>query len=267
MSPAARVRIPTPVGYLEAQVSGEGPLIVLVPSLGRGAADFDDLCGALAGAGYLAAALEPRGVAGTAPLDGFTMDTYADDVATAIGFLAGAGRTAILIGHALGNRVVRLTATRYPDLVSGVVLLAAGGLVPPEPSALADLKACFDLSADPDTHLAAVGRAFFAPGNDPGPWQGGWYPRVALAQGQANAAMDPRVWWQAGSAPVLVVQPADDVVAPPANAARLAESLGERATVVTIANSGHALLPEQPRAVSGAVLDWLGSQWSGPPRS
>ena len=255
--------VPVSGGFLDVRVSGSGPLVVLVPSLGRGASDFDALAADLASAGFRTAAIEPRGVAGTAPLQGATMDDFAADVAAVIRFLVGADGPAVVVGHALGNRVARLTATRWPDLVRCVVLLAACALFQPAEGAMADLRAFFDPNADRDTHLAAVRRAFFSPGNDPTPWEGGWYPLVALAQGRANRAMEPEVWWRAGSAPVLVVQPADDVIAPAANATRLAESIGERATVVTIADAGHALLPEQPEAVSRVVLSWLGSfPWS-----
>ncbi|HJL89633.1 MAG TPA: alpha/beta hydrolase [Acidimicrobiales bacterium] len=65
------------------------------------------------------------------------------------------------------------------------------------------------------------------------------------------------MWWKAGSADVLVLQPADDVVALPANADDIVERLGERATLVAAADAGHALLPEQPEAVADALLSWL----------
>jgi pimeloyl-ACP methyl ester carboxylesterase len=53
------------------------------------------------------------------------------------------------------------------------------------------------------------------------------------------------------------VQPAEDVIAPPENAANIVEILGPRASMVTIPRAGHALLPEQPAAVAVALLTWL----------
>ena len=35
--------VPTAHGPIEAHVSGEGTLVVMLPSMGRGAADFDRL--------------------------------------------------------------------------------------------------------------------------------------------------------------------------------------------------------------------------------
>ena len=45
-----------PVGLIEVKTYGEGPPVVLIPSLGRGASDFDLLSRRLAGAGYHAIA-------------------------------------------------------------------------------------------------------------------------------------------------------------------------------------------------------------------
>jgi pimeloyl-ACP methyl ester carboxylesterase len=73
----------------------------------------------------------------------------------------------------------------------------------------------------------------------------------------ATAGTPVEEWWTAGSADVLVVQPAADVVAVPRNATMIVERLGERASMVTIPGAGHALLPEQPAAVAAEVLAWL----------
>ena len=102
-----------------------------------------------------------------------------------------------------------------------------------------------------------MGAAFFAPCNDASVWAGGWHPVVAHHQGRAVADDDIEVWWTAGSADVLVLQPADDVVALPANARSIVDLLGDRASVVVVADAGHALLPEQPQVVADTLLEWL----------
>jgi pimeloyl-ACP methyl ester carboxylesterase len=245
-----------PEGPLEVQVYGKGPAVVLIASLGRGADDFVDLARRLAAAGFCALALEPRGIgASSSPLEGVTMAGLADDVAAVIDALADGPAT--VVGHAFGNRVARMAATRHPDQVESVVLLACGGLVPPAPEVSAALTSVFDASLDPVAHLDAVALAFFAPGNDPSPWEGGWYPDTAVAQGAATAGTPVEDWWMAGSADVLVLQPADDVVAVAENATKIVEMLGERAGMVTIHQAGHALLPEQPEAVAAELLGWL----------
>jgi pimeloyl-ACP methyl ester carboxylesterase len=54
-----------------------------------------------------------------------------------------------------------------------------------------------------------------------------------------------------------VVQPAEDVIAPAQNAERLRAAAPDRIEVLTVPRAGHALLPEQPAAVSAALLGWL----------
>ncbi|HUC05594.1 MAG TPA: alpha/beta hydrolase [Acidimicrobiales bacterium] len=245
-----------PAGTLEVHVYGERPTVVMLASLGRGAEDFTDLASRVADDGFGVLVPQPRGVGRSAgPLDGVTMADLADDVAAIIRALS-EGPVAV-IGHAFGNRVARMVATTHPDLVESVILLACGGLVPPDPAVNSALLSVFDASLDRDAHLDGIARAFFAPGNDPSVWDGGWYPRTAAAQAGANAGTSVEDWWTAGSADVLVVQPAEDLVAVPANALKIVEMLGDRARMVTIPDAGHALLPEQPALVADEVLRWL----------
>ena len=220
-------------GPIEVRAEGEGHPVVMVPSLGRGAADFDDLAARLVGAGYRSIAPEPRGIGGSGgPLVSLSMADLADDTAAAIRW-AGTG-LATVIGHAFGNRVARMTATRRPDLVESVILLACGGRIPPSDAAAAGLRKVFDIELSDQEHLAAVRTAFFAPGNDPSVWFDGWYGVVAVVQGTANAETPVEMWWEAGQAEVLVVQPADDVIAVPENGEHIVEMLGDRASMVTI---------------------------------
>lgn len=143
------------------------------------------------------------------------MGDLAEDTATVVEAL-GIG-PATLIGHAFGNRIVRLVATLHPGLVESVVLLACRGRVPAAPEQMAALHRVFDIAASPEEHRVPVDAAFFAPGNDASPWIDGWHPAVAYHQGRAVAKDDIEIWWTAGSAEVLVLQPLDDVIALPAN--------------------------------------------------
>jgi pimeloyl-ACP methyl ester carboxylesterase len=251
-----RTIVAGPDGPIDVHVYGEGPTVALIASLGRGADDFLDLAARLAAAGFRAIALEPRGVGeSSSRLKGATMADLAEDVIAVIQALADGPAT--VVGHAFGNRVARMVATIRPDVVESVVLLACGGLVPPAPAVAAALVSVFDASVEPAAHLDVVARAFFAPGNDPSAWEGGWHAPTALAQGAATENTPVEEWWMAGQADVLVIQPAQDVVAVPQNATKLVGMLGERATMVTIPNAGHALLPEQPVLVATEILTWL----------
>ena len=245
-----------PTGPLEVHVQGDGPAVLMIPSLGRGAVDFDRLAADVARAGYRALVPEPRGISRSNDvLTDMSMRDLADDVAAVID--ACGGGPATVIGHAFGNRVARMVATAHPDRVDGVILLACGGLIPPSAEASAALLAVFDPTLPPDEHLAAVRTAFFAPGNDPTVWVDGWHGDVAAAQGAATRSTPVEVWWAAGRADVLVVQPTDDVIAAVANAEHIVALLDGRATMVVVPGAGHALLPEQPELVSAAVVEWL----------
>lgn len=238
---------------------GHGPLVALVPSLGRSAADFDDLGRRLAAAGFRAIAIEPIGI-GQPPETSppATLHDYAASVAAALAF-AGAS-SAHLVGHAFGNRVVRMLATGRPEMARSVSLIACGGQVPPDSEASEALQRCFMLDLPPEEHLAAVQTAFFAPGNDPSVWRGGWYPEVARMQQAANRATSAIQFRHAGgAAPMLIIQGLQDRIAPPANGHVLKQELGDRVRLVDLDGAGHALLPEQPGAIAEHLLAFLSS--------
>jgi len=231
-------------------VTADGPTrVAFLPSLGRYPDDFAALMTAVVEAGFEAVPVT------------FTTDGVATlhDLATqAARALDDGGSPAHLVGHALGNRIARCLAADRPELVRSVTLLAAGGLVPPDDEAAAALRNCFNVELTPADHLAAVATAFFAPGNDPSVWRGGWDGTLAAGQSSAVRATDVEDWWTAGgTVPVLVIQGLDDRVAPPANGRDLVERIGERARLVELANAGHALLPEQPDAIAEALLEFL----------
>ena len=235
---------------------GHGPSVLLLPSLGRPASDLAGLAADLAAAGYTAVLADPPGVDGVAVPDPAPA-TLHDLAALALAGLGEGDLPVAVVGHAFGGRIARCLAADHPDLVRSVVVLGGGGRVPGDPEAVAALRACFDPRLGPEEHLDAVGTAFFAAGNDPGVWAGGWWPEAAELQRRASSGTAVEDWWGAGESPVLVVVGAQDHISPPANGRQLVDQLGGRATLVEIAGAGHALLPEQPAAVSAAVGEFL----------
>lgn len=248
-------------GAIDVRTFGapRGLTVVMIPSLGRGAGDFEMLARAVAASGFHAACPEPRGFAASAPYGAQTdLGDLAEDIADVIAATA-AGRPAVVLGHAFGNRVARMCAALRPDLVRAVVLLAAGGKVAMAPEIEQALLASFDLDLPDAVRMKAVATAFFAPGNDATVWRDGWRRDIAEAQIAASERTPVDAWWQAGAAPVLVVQPKQDVLAPAENAEKLRAAAPDRVRVVYVENAGHALLPEQPAAVAGAVISFLRS--------
>src|ERR1019366_5328823 len=103
---------------------GRGPLIVLLPSLGRDSEEFDPLAAQIAAAGFRVLRPQPRGFGRSAgPMENLTLHDYARDVATVIEH-ENAG-PAIVVGHAFGHFTANMTAVDFSKLVRAVVLVAA----------------------------------------------------------------------------------------------------------------------------------------------
>ncbi|MBI1210028.1 MAG: alpha/beta fold hydrolase [Alphaproteobacteria bacterium] len=227
--------------------------VVMLPSLGRGSHDFDDLAARVAEAGYRVTLPEPRGIGGsTGPLAGQSLHDFANDVAAVIASAVTPPVT--LIGHAYGNRVARTVAADHPALVDRLVLIASGGIVPIRPHILEAMRGCLTPTLPRAERLQHLQTAFFAPGNDPAVWLDGWWPEAAAAQSAAVRATNTEDWWEAGGKPIVVLQASDDAIAPRANAEDLKRRLGERVSIVDITGAGHAMLPEQPQQIADAVL-------------
>jgi pimeloyl-ACP methyl ester carboxylesterase len=249
---------------LQVTIRGKGEPVVFIPSRGRGVEDFDALSSRLAQAGYQVILPEPRGIGGsTGPLKEITYHDLASDVAAVIESLA--GHPATIIGHDFGNRVARTLASDHPRLVKQLVLLSAGGMVRRSPEMEKLATRFWESTLSREDRLAAIRQIFFAAGNKvPRTWEEGWHFEVARAQRASDARMALDEWWAGGSAPTLVVQGMEDVVALPENARRLAAEFPERVTVVEIPHAGHALLPEQPEQVEKAILAYLHSRAGTP---
>jgi len=241
---------------LRVLVQGQGQPVLLLPSLGRGCDDFADLSDRLARAGFQVMSLEPRGWAGSSSaVADITLIDLADDVASVIR-ANGAGPLAI-VGHDFGGQVARTTATRYPNLVKNMVLLATPGPVPPKPEPATAHRRTFIPELSVEEHLEAVAVAFFAAGNDPVVWVDGWNPILASAQLEAQQRTPTEAWASGGVADTLIVRPAEDRIVSPESTRLLANELGGKVSVVEVPGAGHALLPEQPEAVAISVLTWL----------
>ncbi len=248
--------VPAGPARLHVRIMGEGKLLVLLPGLGRPATDLDPLAVLLAEGGYRVAQPDPRGSGGsTGPLQGLTLHHLAADVSAVIE--AAGGGAATLIGQAFGNRIARMTATDRPDLVRAVVLLGCSGKVQPTPDIAEAIRLAQAVDTQRDIRARAAQAAWFAPGADISVWLDGWSQPVMQAYLAAAAATDTASWWTAGGAPVLIVQGAEDVAAPPANGHLLQAEIGACATLVDLPGIGHAVGVECPDVVARVVLRYL----------
>jgi pimeloyl-ACP methyl ester carboxylesterase len=242
---------------IEVLARGKGPVVVMVPSLGRPAGDFDDLATRLAEAGYCALTPQPRGLgASRGPLHGITLHDYAKDVAAVID--ANGGGPAVVAGHAFGNFVARTAAADHPQKVRAIALLAATHTWPLRPELRDSINKSHQMGLPEDVRLKHLRHVFFAPASDARVWLEGWNEEVMHAERDATEATPRPEWWTAGSAPVLDMIPEADPLTPPESRNAYVEQLGaDRVTTVLIPGAAHALLPEQPDAVAAALIAYL----------
>jgi pimeloyl-ACP methyl ester carboxylesterase len=239
---------------IEVLVDGDGPPVVLLPSLGRGAEDFEPIAARLAAAGFKVLRPQPRGIgASRGPLAGMDLHDCAADIAAVIE-AANCGR-AFVVGHAFGNRVARMLATDRPELVRAVSLVAANvGRDPSPPDVRAAIRASSDPSLPDAARLEALRYAFFAPGSDPSVWLGGWHPEVLAAQRLAGDRTSREEDFAGGTAPILYLQPTHDPLARGHHAQEYRALLGDRVTIVMIPHASHAAVAEQPEFISDALI-------------
>ena len=233
---------------------GSGPLMVLLPSAGRDSEDYDKVAEGLAMAGFRVLRPQPRGAGKSIGLmEGITLHDLANDVALTIEN-AQDGQ-AIIVGHAFGNWVARMTAVDHPELVRGVVIAAAASKDYPK-DLLVSLRDAGNVALPDQQRLAALRIAFFAPGNDPSIWLKGWHPKIAEYQRPIIASPKEQEWWSGGSAPLLDLQALQDPFRPRSTANDIKAEFGDRVTIATVANASHALIPEQPDSVVAAIVKW-----------
>ena len=245
-----------------AQGDGRGRVIVLLPSLGRGASDFEPIAERLAGAGYRVLRPQPRGIGQSrGPLTGIDLHDYAADVAAVIAhegqgacFRRGSRLRQPGGAHA-GDRSSRSGArgrARGCKYRQGAEPAAGRA----RRSATAPTRRCQKAE-----RIEALQFAFFAPGNDPRGWLEGWHPEVLQAQRIAGDRTSREEDFAAGRAPILYLQPDHDPLAHVEDARAYKERFAERVTVVVIARSSHAVIAEQPDAVSAALISYARELW------
>lgn len=244
---------------LSAAGAGRGADIVMVPSLGRSASDFNELAEAMQARGHDVVLVEPRGMRARGGLGQEDIDLFdlADDVAA---IAADADLNAhVIVGHAFGNRVSRAYATKHADAVLGTVLIAAGGKVAIEAKTREALLRSFWVWMPDAWRAPYIRHAFFAGDNEmPDYWVRGWSIPTSRMQIRATGNTPSETWWHGGSAPLLVIQAMQDTIAPPEHTADLLEQeFGARVRVARIENSGHAILPEHPERVEAALASFM----------
>ncbi|TQS31105.1 alpha/beta fold hydrolase [Microbispora sp. KK1-11] len=106
-------------GEIAYDVTGEGPLVVMVPGMGITRNTYRFLAPALAAAGYRVATMDLRGH-GESSLgwDSYPRTDTADDIVALIEHLGG---PAVVVGHSFAGGSATIAAARRPELVTAIV--------------------------------------------------------------------------------------------------------------------------------------------------
>lgn len=248
---------------IQVLIQGAGPTVVILPSYGRdGGDDYNYFTDSLVDAGYLVLRPQPRGTfESTGPMTNVTLEDLAADVAAVIDTLGGG--QAIVIGHAFGTFLAKVSSVLYPEKIPVIVVAAPGGI--DLPTDIAGMPFIAGNTSLPlSDRLAALETAFFAPNHDAHIWLEGWYPEVLAMERAAVEAYGSLAshWGGADTAQVLEVIPADEPFQPKSEWNVTVDLYPTRATSKVIDDASHALFPGQGKAVVETILPWLNLQSS-----
>jgi pimeloyl-ACP methyl ester carboxylesterase len=239
---------------------GKGRTIVLLPFGGLTVGYLQEFSDDLTEAGYRVVRINFRGSGeSTGSARDVTLHTLAEDVVGVIKALD-LGKVEIA-GHAFGNRVARTLAADHPELVRSVILLAAGGKVPPDPPGERALQAIFNPASTDADILNQMKHMVGDPAQIPAAWQAIRPCRAPQVAGMQRTAMQNTPlaeWWAPpGEAKYLILQGANDEIAPPENGKLLKQELGERAKLVSLPGEGHLFVVTEPKQAAADVVSFL----------
>ncbi len=163
---------------------------------------------------------------------------------------------AILIGHSMGGAIAQLCGLKYPDHVSGLVLVATSAKLRVAPQLLQLAESDFAAAVDLVNHwvwgpltpaeIKQLGKQQLLRIR----------PEILLDDYRACDAFDVRDHLHEITAPVLIIAGEADQMTPLKHAMFMAERL-PHAQLVTIPQAGHMVMLEAAEVVTRAVEDFV----------
>lgn len=244
---------------IEAFSYGRGSqTLIIAAGNGRPAAQLEDLANRLATRKIRVITYNYRTIgASTGAIDGLTLHDYGKDlwrVADAFG-----AKRVHLAGKTFGNRVVRAAAQDRPERVLSIVLIGAGGELPPSPDTIALYRRYVDPATPRDEWRKLQGELMYAPGNQylaERDAAQGEFPALAAAQVKTSDATPKAEWAGGGTAPMLVLTCLADRIAVPEGALVLAKSRPDT-WLVGLPVCGHNMINERPDDIAQLILEFI----------
>jgi len=183
---------------IEVRSQGRGEVLVVLSGVGAEVSYLDAFVCTVADEGLRVLAINPRGAGGSrGPLVDLSLTDYAEDVAGVLESLN--IRNATILGFGGGNRVARRLAVIRPDLVAGLVLVAAG-LVPGDAEAIALMQLWAEGEVPAEERVAAFRASMLSPDTAPRALDPPIVDPTAFeAQMAALNATALEDWWSGGS--------------------------------------------------------------------
>ncbi len=241
--------------------AGDGPVVLLIHGAGMDSTVWQLQTRYLAYRGYRAVAVDLPGHGGSG---GAALGSIEEITEWVVRFAAAAGFERLhVVGHSMGTFVALELASRHPDLVSSITLVATSTAMPVHPDLLDaaehDLPAAAAL-------MAAWGHAkpaHVGVNPTPGLWMVGGARALVERSVPGSLTTDFRACMAydgAAAAAAAVTCPATvliglgDKMTPPKGGRAVAAAIGS-ATVVELPGTGHMMTTEHPSAVKRAIVD------------
>ncbi len=179
-------------------------------------------------------------------------NSYLEDINTAVG----EAERPILMGHSMGSALALLYALKYPDRISGLILVGSG-------ARLRVSNFIFDmLDNDFDAYVDAVGKYMFAEEASQQLIKASQLEvrkcPVSIIRRDFAGCNEFDVMDRVSEIrlPTLIIVGEEDVMTPVKYAAYLHDKIPD-SELVTIKGAGHSVMLERPTEMNEAILDWI----------
>jgi pimeloyl-ACP methyl ester carboxylesterase len=157
-----------------------------------------------------------------------------------------------------------MLAASHPELLRSVILVAAGGKIQPKPDASHALEVIFNPASTEGEVLPEMKYLVANQADAARVWKilnASRDPKAGAIEEAAANATPLAAWWAPpGTTKYLILQGADDQIAPPENGVLLQKELGAaRATIVNVPGAAHLLPIELPAVAASHIVEFAKS--------